>query len=84
MPLSLSSEEMDLLLTLAQPIDPRQRTQFLVEATAELEASAERTRVGPGPGVAHRIARTVQRRFWAPPELEEEPHRRARGGSHAG
>ena len=83
MPLSLSSEEMDLLLALAAPIDPRQRTQFLVEATAELEASAEQTRVGPGPGVAHRIARLVQRRFFDPPKLGEEPHRRPRDGSHA-
>jgi hypothetical protein len=84
LPLSLSAEEMDLLLTLAAPIDPRQRNQFLVEATAALEASAERTRVGPGPGVAHRIARMVQRRFFDPPALDEEPHhRRPRGGSHA-
>ena len=76
MPLSLSPDEIYLLLALAAPLDPRQLTQFLTEAAAELEASAERTRVGPGPGVAHRIARLVQRRFFDPPELEESKPRR--------
>jgi hypothetical protein len=39
MPLSLATEEMDLLLSLAQPIDQRQRDQFLHEVAAELEGS---------------------------------------------
>jgi hypothetical protein len=34
MPLSLSTEEMDLLLSLAAPIDHRQRDQFLREVAA--------------------------------------------------
>ena len=41
MPLSLSTEEMDLLLTLAAPIDQRQRDQFLHEVAAELEAKRQ-------------------------------------------
>jgi hypothetical protein len=69
MPLSLSTEEMDLLLALAAPIDQRQREQFLVEVAAELEAAAERTGIGPGPGAVHRVARTVQRHFFDPPQL---------------
>jgi hypothetical protein len=48
MPLSLSSEEMDLLLALAQPLEPNQRDQFLREVAAELEAASAQTGVGPG------------------------------------
>ena len=65
MPLSLTTEEMDLLLTLAAPIDQRQRDQFLQEVAAELEASGQ----AGGPGAVHRIGRVVQRRFWDPPQL---------------
>jgi hypothetical protein len=52
MPLSLSSEEMDLLLALAQPLEPNQRDQFLREVAAELEAASAQTGVGPGLGAA--------------------------------
>ena len=66
MPLALSTEELDLLLSLAAPIDQRQRDQFLREVG--------RDRGGGGanrhcPGVVHRVARGVQRRFFVPPEL---------------
>ena len=69
MPLSFSAEEMDLLLSLAQPIDQRQRDQFLREVTVAIEEEAARTGIGPGPGVVHRVARGAQRRFFVPPEL---------------
>jgi hypothetical protein len=69
MPLSLSTEEMDLLLALAAPIDQRQRDQFLHEVAAAIEEEAARTGIGPGPGVLHRVARGVQRRYFDPPEL---------------
>ena len=69
MPLSFSAEEMELLLSLAQPIDQRQRDQFLREATVAIKEEAARTGIGPGPGVVHRVARGVQRRFFVPPEL---------------
>jgi hypothetical protein len=68
-PLSLTTEEMDLLLALAAPIDQRQRDQFLHEVAAELEAASAQTGVGPGLGGVHRVARTVQRRFFDPPQL---------------
>ena len=67
MPLSLSTEEMDLLLALAAPIDHRQRDQFLHEVAAELEANGQAGAVGIGS--VHRVARTVQRRFFDPPQL---------------
>ena len=69
MPLALTTEELDLLLALAAPIDQRQREQFLVEVAKELEAASAQTGVGPGLGVLHRVARTVQRRFFDPPAL---------------
>jgi hypothetical protein len=61
--LSSSCQEMDLLLTLAAPIEQRQRDKILHEVAAELEAAAQ-TGVGPGPGAVHRV---VQRRFFDPP-----------------
>ena len=69
MPLAFSDEEKDLLLTLAAPIDQRQREQFLVEVAAELEAASAQTGVGPGHGVLHRVGRVVQRKYFDPPEL---------------
>jgi hypothetical protein len=69
MPLSFSAEEMDLLLSLAAPIDHRQRDQFLHEVAAELEAASAQTGVGPGLGVLHRVGRVVQRKYFDPPEL---------------
>jgi hypothetical protein len=42
-PLSFSTEELDLLLALAAPIDQRQRDQFLHEVAAELDAAAAQT-----------------------------------------
>ena len=67
MPLSLSDEEKDLLLALAQPIDQRQRTEFLAAVAAELEADGQSGAVEIGS--VHRVARTVQRRFFDPPQL---------------
>ena len=62
MPLSLSTEEMDLLLALAQPIDQHMRTEFLTAVASELEAKGQTGAVGIG--AVHRVARTVQRRFF--------------------
>jgi hypothetical protein len=69
MPLSLTTEETDLLLTLAAPIEQRQRDQFLHEVAAELGAASAQTGVGPGLGVLHRVGRVVQRKYLDPPEL---------------
>jgi hypothetical protein len=55
MPLSLSTEEMDLLLTLAQPIDQHMRTEFLTAVAQELEANGQASAVGIGS--VHGVAR---------------------------
>ena len=67
MPLSLSTEEMDLLLSLAVPIEQRLRTEFLTAVAAELEANGQAGAVGIGS--VHRTARAVQRRFFDPPQI---------------
>jgi hypothetical protein len=69
MPLHFSDEEKDLLLSLAQPIEQKQRGAFpaAVAAALELEAGGQAGAVGIG--AVHRVARTVQRRFWDPPQL---------------
>jgi hypothetical protein len=64
-PLQLNDDEMSVLLSLAGPIDQRLRPQFLQEVAQELEASGQ----AGGPGAVHRVGRTVQRRFWDPPQL---------------
>ena len=64
-PLHLSDEEKDLLLALAAPIDQRLRPEFLAAVAAELEANGQAYAVGIGS--VHRVARTVQRRFFDPP-----------------
>jgi hypothetical protein len=69
MPLSLSTEELDLLRALAAPIDHQQRAEFLAAVAAELEAASEQTGIGPSLGAVHRVARTVQRRFFDPPQM---------------
>ena len=65
MPLHLNDDEMNVLLSLAGPIDQQRRAAFLTAVTAEIEASGQ----AGGPGVVHRVGRVVQRRFFDPPVL---------------
>ena len=67
MPMHLSDEEMTVLRQLAEPIDQKQRAAFLLAVAAELEADGQAGAVGIGS--VHRVARTVQRRFFDPPLL---------------
>ena len=67
MPLALTTEEKDLLLSLSAPIDQKQRAAFLAAVAAELEANGQAGAVGIGS--LHRVARVVQRRFFDPPQL---------------
>ena len=67
MPLSLSTEEMDLLLSLAVPIEQHLRTEFLTAVAAELEANGQAGAVGIGS--VHRTARADKQRFFDPPQI---------------
>jgi len=63
-PLSLSAEEMQMVQSLALPIDPRERDAFLQAVAAALASEPVR-----GPGVAHQVGRRIQREFFTPPQL---------------
>jgi hypothetical protein len=65
-PLQLNDEEMTVLLTLAGPIDPQLRAQFLQEVAAELEAQRQAGKIGEG--AVHRVGRIIQRRYFDPPQ----------------
>jgi hypothetical protein len=76
MALHFTEDETTLLLTLAQPIAPERRPQFLDAVAAELEASGQ-----SGAGAVHRTARRLQRAYWDPPgsTLVGEPKPRGDG-----
>ena len=63
MPLAFTSEEITLLLSLARPIEPSQRSAFLDAVAAAIGEQAS------GPGLVHQVGRRIQRQFWSPPEM---------------
>jgi hypothetical protein len=79
MPIALNDDEMSVLMSLAGPIDQAKRPQFMQEVAEQLEA--QRQAGGIGEGSIHRLARTIQRRFFDPPQLGEgaQGPRRATG-----
>jgi hypothetical protein len=65
-PLQLTDDEKMIVVTLAGPIDQRRQAEFL----QEVEAGAI------GAGSVHRLARTIQRKYFEPPQFREgEPAR---------
>ena len=66
-PINLSDDEMNLLMNLAQPLDPALRPQFLEAVAQELEVTRQAGQIGEG--AIHRIGRVVQRRYFDPPQL---------------
>jgi hypothetical protein len=67
MPLQFSDEEITVLRQLAEPLDQKQRSAFLVAVAAEREAGGRAGAVGIG--FVHRDGRVVQRKFFDPPQL---------------
>jgi hypothetical protein len=63
MPLSFDDHELDLLMSLAMPIDPDLRDDFLRAVAAELGCLPEQQR---GDGALYRVARDAQRKFLTP------------------
>jgi hypothetical protein len=75
-PLSLSDAELSAVQRAAAPVHPRQRDAFLKALASELEQHPV-----VGPGLVHRLAGDVQRRYVIAPERETSPeprHLRAR------
>ena len=66
-PLQLSDDEMSVLLSLAGPLDQQRRPQFLQEVAQELGAKRQAGEIGEG--LVHRLARSIQRKYFDPPEL---------------
>jgi hypothetical protein len=74
--MQLNDKEMAVLLTLAGPIEQHRRPEFLQEVAQELEAHRQAGEIGEG--TVHRLARTIQRKYWDPRQSREgEPARRA-------
>jgi hypothetical protein len=65
--LSLTADELQQIMTAAQPLDPNRRDEFVTAVAAELAAC---TVIGPGP--VHRAIAATQRQFWDPPRLTHE------------
>jgi hypothetical protein len=64
MPVSLSDDELAIVMDCARPLDPKARDAFLRDIAAELAKHAER-----GLGLVHRLVRDLQRRYFDPPNL---------------
>lgn len=62
MPLALSDDDIDVLMTLASPLPLENRSGFLEAVAAELAAQGAE----PGPGAIFRVAKNLQRRFLDP------------------
>jgi hypothetical protein len=76
MPLSLSDDEYNAVQAAAAPMHPLQRGAFLQALAKELESHPV-----VGPGVVHRCAAELQRRFGVEAHAEtshSEPRHRAR------
>jgi hypothetical protein len=77
MPLSLTDAEYDAVMQAAAPIHPRQRDAFLKALAVELERHPV-----VGPGLVHRCAAELQRRFGVEAHAETshtaEPRHRMR------
>ena len=73
--MELTDAEKTIVLALAEPIDQRRRYEFLQEVATELETHRQAGEIGVG--AVHRLARTIQRKYWHPPQFSEsEPARR--------
>ena len=65
MPISVSDDELDAVMSAAAPPAPKDRNSFLRAMAVELA----RHRGEIGPGLIHRVARDVQKRYFDAPDL---------------
>jgi hypothetical protein len=64
MPLSLSDDELEIVMTCAAPLAPEDRDKFLRDIAHQLSSQPEL-----GPGAVHRLVRETQRRYFDPPHI---------------
>jgi hypothetical protein len=64
--LSLSDQELDVLMNLAKPLDPQLRDPFLRSVATELARYPE-----VGPGLIFRIGKQLQREFFRAPSVRD-------------
>jgi hypothetical protein len=64
MPVSLSDDELRIVMDCAQPLAPKDRDKFLRDVAHQLSTHAEL-----GLGAVHRMVRETQRRYFDPPNL---------------
>ena len=64
-PVSLSDDELQMIMTACRPLAVRDRDAFLQAVAAVLKDCAE-----IGPGAVHRAIAATQRQFFDPPRLE--------------
>jgi hypothetical protein len=76
-PINLSDDEMNLLMNLAQPLDPALRPQFLEAVAQELEATRQAGEIGERS--VHRLARQIQRKYWDTAAAAERGNARLKG-----
>ena len=82
MPISLSDDELRIVMDCAQPLAPKDRDAFLRDVAAELEQRHQR-----GPGAIYRACRELQKKYFDPPistskqvRLRATSRARAEGG----
>jgi hypothetical protein len=64
--LSLSDEELDVVMNLARPLEPQLRDPFLRSVASELERHPE-----IGVGLIFRVGKQLQRDFLRPPSTRD-------------
>jgi hypothetical protein len=64
-PLALSNTELEILRSVAAPLQPAERAAFLKQVAIELASQPVL-----GDGVVHRVATQWRLRYWCPPEVE--------------
>ena len=75
-PIAFSDAELDVIMNLAQPLDPAMRDPFLRAVAIEL---ARYQPEAIGPGLINQVGRSLQRQFMTAPSLGAVPRSRAWG-----
>jgi hypothetical protein len=65
MPVSLSDDELRIVMDCAQPLAPKDRDKFLRDIAHQLSTYPEEL----GPGAVHRLVREIQQRYFDPPRF---------------